>query len=145
MTIRQKKEFLRRYRSLRREERTIRDEIKALEISTMSASAEIGDGMPRSSEPRGLEEYAARKDILVRKLQSVLWECINQQILIEISINSLESATERTIIRQKYLLGKGWDAIAEFVGYSRRQTLYIHGAALEHLEIAERSMNEEDR
>ena len=144
ITIKAKKEFLRKYKSLKREEKTIREEIAALEISTMTASVGIGDGMPHSHEPKGLEEYAAKKDALVRKLQKVLWDCINQQILIEISINSLESATERTIVRQRYLLFKDWDTIADFVGYSRRQTLYIHGAALGHLEIAKRSFDEDN-
>ncbi len=142
MTIKAKKEFLRRYKVLRREEKTIREEIAALSVSAMSASAKIGDGMPHSHEPKGLEEYAARLDALERKLKAILWDCINQQILIEIAINGLENATERVIMRQRYILSKGWEEIADFTGYSRRQTLYLHGAALEHLEIPERSFDE---
>jgi len=142
MTSKQKKDFLRGYKSLRKEEKTIREEIAALEVATMSASVGMGDGMPHAHDPKGLEEYAARKDQLERKLQGVLWECINEQIRVEISINSLENSTERIIMRQRYILFKGWDEISEFVGYSRRQTLYLHGAALGHLEIPERSLDE---
>lgn len=143
MTIKQKKDFLRAYKTLKKEEKTIREEIAALEVAAISASANIGDGMPHSHEPKGLEEYAAKKDTLERKLKAILWRCINQQILIEISINNLENATERILLRQRYLLLKGWDEIADFTGYSRRQTLYIHGAALEHLEVVRRSFDEE--
>ncbi len=140
-TIKAKKDFLRTYRSLKREEKTIREEIAALELSAINISVGVGDGMPHSHDPKGLEEYIARKDQLERKLQGVLWECINQQILIEISINSLPNATERTILRQRYLLFKDWDIIADFVGYSRRQTLYIHGAALKNLEVVKHELS----
>lgn len=134
-TTKEKKEFLRTYKALRKEEKTIREEIAALEVATMSASVGMGDGLPHAHTPKGLEEYAAKKDQLERRLKAILWDCINQQILIEISINALESATERTILRRRYLLFKSWEEIADFVGYSRRQTLYIHVAALKNIEV----------
>ena len=49
---------------------------------------------------------------------------------IHTKIEQLENPTERAVLTERYINVKSWEEIAEIIGYSDRNTRYLHGKAL---------------
>ena len=130
--IEQKKEYLRSYRKTRAEEKAIRESIEELRLNKMSPSLGVQDGMPKGSGGSDLSGYAARLDELERKLQVKQKKAVILMCNIADSIAEMEDATERTLLRYRYICGYTWEKIAVELGYSWRQVHYIHGKALQN-------------
>ena len=130
--IEQKKEYLRSYRKTRAEEKAIRESIEELRLNKMSPSLGVQDGMPKGSGGSDLSGYAARLDELERKLQEKHDTAVHLMGEITTSIDAMENATERTLLRLRYICGYTWERIAVELGYSWRQVHYIHGKALQN-------------
>ena len=45
-------------------------------------------------------------------------------------IELLENPTEKAVLTERYINVKSWEEIAEIIGYSDRNTRYLHGRAL---------------
>ncbi len=49
-------------------------------------------------------------------------------------IATVPDSRRRTVLERKYILNQNWEIIAEKMGYSPRQIMRIHNAAIEELE-----------
>ena len=130
--IEQKKEYLRSYRKIRAEAEAIQESINELRLNKMSPSLGAQDGMPRGNGSSDLSGYAARLDELERKLQEKHDTAVHLMGEITTSIDAMENATERALLRLRYICGYTWERIAVELGYSWRQVHYIHGKALQN-------------
>ena len=126
----QKKEYLRSYRKTRAEEKAIRESIEELRLNKMSPSLGVQDGMPKGSGGSDLSGYAARLDELERKLQVKQKKAVILMCNIADSIAEMEDATERTLLRYRYICGYTWEKIAEEMNCSVRWIHKKHGKAL---------------
>lgn len=133
MTIEEKKEYLKSYRKIGRELRSLSEEINQLRLSQIMPGI-ISDGLPKSSGGSDLSGYAARLDELERKLREKAAELYKRQTEIEANISAMKDANERTVLRNYYLCGMPWERVAVEMGYSWRQIHRIHGEALIHFE-----------
>ena len=133
MTTEEKKEYLRSYRKVGRELRSLSEEINQLRLSQIMPGI-VSDGLPKGSGGSDLSGYAARLDELERGLREKAAELYRRQTEIEADISAMEDANERTVLRNYYLCGMTWERVAEAMGYSWRQIHRIHGEALIHFE-----------
>ena len=133
MTIEEKKEYLKSYRKIGRELRSLSEEINQLRLSQIMPGI-VSDGLPKSSGGSDLSGYAARLDELERKLREKAAELYKRQTEIETNISAMEDTNERTVLRNYYLCGMPWERVAVEMGYSWRQIHRIHGEALIHFE-----------
>lgn len=112
----------------------LEQEIKHLQAVKTSLSSHVYDGMPRGrGVRRDLSDYVARLDRLEERLTEEKERLAVQLEELTAKINSFPAAheEERLILHLRYIRGLDWYEIGEQVGYSRRQVLRIHGAALE--------------
>ena len=133
MTIEEKKEYLKSYRKIGRELRSLSEEINQLRLSQIMPGI-VADGLPKSNGGSDLSGYAARLDELERKLREKAAELYKRQTEIEANISAMKDANERTVLRNYYLCGMTWERVAEVMGYSWAQVHRIHGRALAHFE-----------
>lgn len=124
-----KKEYLRSYRKCVFRERDILDEIQRLRSDKMFPSV-INDGMPRSNECSDLSDYIVLMDRQIEALKRERLDKMRIYTDIENRIKTMDDETEKEILRLKYLVGKSFDQIAVYLGYSYRHVTRIHGNAL---------------
>ena len=130
--LEQKKAYLRSYRKAKAEAKSIQDSIDELRLNKMSPSMGGQDGMPRGSGSSDLSDYAARLDELERELKAKQMRATILMIEIESEIENMDNATERTLLRYRYIRGYTWEKIAAELGYSWRQVHNIHRSALQN-------------
>lgn len=135
MTIKEKKRALLHYRVWKARQHDLEEEIEELRLSQTSPSARIGNGMPHSHNPKGLEEYAVQLDELEKKLKDAKTACINARLSITVSIESLKDPREKRAMDLHYIQGMTWSEVAYVMNYDVRQILRIHGSALQHIRI----------
>ncbi len=133
MTIDEKKEYLKSYQKLKREIVSLEDEKRELRTNRMFPSVN-NDGMPKASGTTDLSGYAADLDRLDRLIQAKTWGLINLQHSIELSIQAVEDATERSLLRHKYLCGKTWEQVCVIMDYEWAQIHRIHARALRNFD-----------
>lgn len=133
----QKVRYLKGYYFASREIGQVRRELNAHAYDFGLKSPAITD-MPRGSGGGDLSRYIIKAETLMERIESRREKQL--QIMSEISdtIDGLEDAEERLILRYRYLvLDHGrlmtWEQIARICHYSRRSVLRIHERALEHL------------
>lgn len=130
----QKKLFLRSY--LRDKQAVIRIEEQLAELRANKISPSvINDGMPHGTELSDLSDYAARVDELERELIQKRYDRICSFQKVQAAIEAVEDEAEKDLLTYRYLRGMKWEEIAVKMGYSWRKIHYLHGDALEHLEI----------
>ena len=132
------KSDFRNYRILLFEVQQLRDQLEVLESSLYSAKGQRFTSTPRvSSGDRSTMDGAVQRHIeLVALYQEKLATKEAQQLLIEQAIDALADPAERAVMRERYIKGKGWQAIAREMqkqGYSERQMYRLHGFALAKL------------
>lgn len=125
----------RNYRILLFEVQQLKEQLEALESSLYSPKGQRFTSTPRvpSGERSTMDGAVQRHMDLVELYQEKLAEKEAKQILIETAIDSLEDTGERVVMRERYIKGKGWQAIAwemQKQGYSERQMYRLHGFAL---------------
>lgn len=132
------KSDFRSYRILLFEVQQLREQVEALESSLYSAKGQRFTSTPRvpSGERSTMDGAVQRHMELVALYREKLAAKEAQQILIEQAIDSLADPAERVVMRERYIKGKGWQAIAwemQKQGYSERQMYRLHGFALAKL------------
>ncbi|MEI3175612.1 MAG: sigma factor-like helix-turn-helix DNA-binding protein [Lachnospiraceae bacterium] len=137
MTIEEKKEYLKSYRKIGRELRSLSEEIRQLRDAWVLPSI-VADGLPKSNGGSDLSGYAARLDELERKLREKAAELYKRQTEIEANISAMKDANERTVLRNYYLCGMTWERVAVEMGYSWQYIHKIHGRALQNFERGDR-------
>ena len=133
------KERLRQYQQLKREKDMLEEKLVELESAMTSPRIQKLDGMPQGQHQGGslmdllVEQHLALKAMYASKLRE-----LNDTLLdIETAIESLTDATERNLMRLRYIDGLRWEEVTVFVGYSWQQTHRIHARALERLRAEE--------
>lgn len=126
------------YRALLLEVQQLKDQLQTLESSLYSPKGQRFTSTPRvPSGDRSTMDGAVEAHIkLERWYREQLEEKEAQQLAIEQAIASLSDTPERVVMRERYILGKGWPAIVskmQKAGYSERTTYRLHGYALAKL------------
>lgn len=130
-----KKLFLKSYLRDKQAVRRIEEQLAELRLSKLSPGMSMGDGMPHGSDMRDLSDYAAKVDELERELIRKRFDRIQSFRKVQAAIEELEDEAEKDLLTYRYLRGMKWEEIAVKTGYSWRKIHYLHGDALEHLEI----------
>ena len=126
-----KKEYLKSYRDAVIAETQIKEEIDQLRLDKMFPSL-VQDGMPHGSGSSDLSAYAAKLDELLRELEDQMNERIQLRREIVRKIESMDSETEKAVLRYRYIHMLKWEEIAVKMHYGYRNILKVHGRALEH-------------
>ena len=133
------KERLRQYQQLKIEKERLEEKLTEFESTMNSPRIQKLDGMPHG-QPQGgslmdmlVEQHLTLKNMYASKLRE-----LNETLMdIETAIEGLTDATERNLMRLRYIDGLKWEEITLAIGYSWQQTHRIHARALERLRAAE--------
>lgn len=125
-----KKEYLKSYRDAVIAETQIKEEIDQLRLDKMFPSL-VQDGMPHGSGSRDLSAYAAKLDELLSELEEQMNERIQLRREIVRKIESMDSETEKAVLRYRYIHMLKWEEIKERLHMtSLRYVFKVHGRAL---------------
>ena len=125
---------MRNYRALKRELKQIEERLTAVETALYSPKIQKLTGMPAggSHEGSALEAMATSHMELRDHYARKMGELAAELLVIENAIDAL-SATERTLLRFRYIEGLTWEEVCVAMSYSWRQTHNLHSKALEAL------------
>ena len=124
------KTYLRRARELDTLVHTKLNEINRLrELAECLSSPKLGERVTSSKGNTSMQTVDKIVDLQaeVNKEIAVLVDLIAE---IHTKIEQLENPTERAVLTERYINVKSWEEIAEIIGYSDRNTRYLHGRAL---------------
>ena len=131
-TVEEKKEYLKSYRETKYDIESIRESINELRSNRMNPSLGKQDGMPRGNGSSDLSGYAVQLDELERMLRTKIKKSVILLIRITTEINEMESVTERSLLRYRYICGLTWEQIMRKMDYSWGQIHNIHRKALQN-------------
>ena len=124
------KTYLRKARELDTLVHTKLSEIDRLrELAECLSSPKLGERVTSSNGNTSMQTVDKIVDLQaeVNKEIAVLVDLIAE---IHTKIEQLENPTERAVLTERYINVKSWEEIAEIIGYSDRNTRYLHGRAL---------------
>ena len=124
------KTYLRKARELDTLVHTKLSEIDRLrELAECLSSPRMGDKVSSNKGNTSMQTVDKIVDLQaeVNKEIAVLVDLIAE---IHTKIEQLENPTERAVLTERYINVKSWEEIAEIIGYSDRNTRYLHGKAL---------------
>lgn len=114
-------------------ERELLEEIEEVR-SRYTGHAIMYSDMPKAhNSEHDLSDYMSEVDTLLQRLQSRQKQIIAVYSDIDRAIEQMDSVTEKSLLRYRYLLGYEWEEIADKMGYALRSVYRIHGDALAHL------------
>lgn len=129
-----KKEYLQSYRYAVIAETQIKEEIDQLRMDKMFPGL-VQDGMPHGSGGSDLSAYAAKLDELLIELKDQMDKRIQLRREIVKKIESMDSETEKAVLRYRYIHMLKWEEIKERLHMtSLRYVFKIHGRALNNFE-----------
>lgn len=131
-----KKEFLNNYKNLCRKIKSLEEQLQSLKEVEQSAKIQQLTDMPKSGRQTDLSDYIVRAEKVMSKIIKLKRECEGRKLEIENIIADMQDGIEADILRKRYLEFKTWEQICVEIGYSWRQTHYIHSKALSNLKIA---------
>lgn len=129
-----KKEYLRSYRTAKRREKYILEEIQRLRADKMFPSLVV-DGMPHGSGGGDLARYMELVEEQIEKLGKERLEAAEAYTGIECRIRQMKNETEKEVLRLRYIRGMKWEDIAVEMGYSWKHIHRIHGSALRNFKM----------
>lgn len=137
MTSAEKKAYLYGYKRARERISRLQIQYNQLFYSELMPGIQ-SDGMPHAHDPKGLEEYAARRDEILRGIAKAKQECIETLDEIAWNIEQIQSDSakntenEKTVLMLRYIEDLEWHEVAERMAYSRSHVDRLHGYALLH-------------
>ena len=137
MTSQEKKAYLYGYKRARERISRLQIQYNQLFYSELMPGIQ-SDGMPHAHDPKGLEEYAARRDEILRNIAKAKQECIETLDEIAWNIEQTQSDSpkntenEKTVLMLRYIEDLEWHEVAERMAYSRSHVDRLHGYALLH-------------
>jgi hypothetical protein len=131
-----KKEYLRRYRSSKRREKNILEEIQRLRMDKMFPSV-IYDDMPRAHNHKDLSDYAVVIDEQIQDLKIERLKRAKTYTDIEKKIREMKDDNEQELLRFRYIQGKSFEEIAVYMGYVYGHIIRLHRKALYNISITE--------
>ena len=124
------KTYLRKARELDTLVHTKLSEIDRLrELAECLSSPKLGERVTSSNGNTSMQTVDKIVDLQaeVNKEIAVLVDLIAE---IHTKIEQLDDLTERAVLTERYINGRSWEEIAGIIGYSGRNTRYLHGRAL---------------
>ena len=134
ISIDQKKQYLKSYRSTLWNIQLLEDEIQMFQ-SFSNTPSYIIHPVCGTQAFTDYTSYRTQIDTQIARLQAKRLESIRYYQEILQCISAIEDPTEQTLLRLKYIHGNTLESIAETLNYSLRQIHNIHRHALEHLTI----------
>lgn len=134
ISIDQKKQYLKSYRSTLWNIQLLEDEIQMFQ-SFSNTPSYIIHPVYGTQTFTDYTSYRTQIDTQITLLQAKRLESIRYYRKILQCISAIEDPTEQTLLRLKYIHGNTLESIAETLNYSLRQIHNIHRHALEHLTI----------
>ena len=134
ISIDQKKQYLKSYRSTLWNIQLLEDEIQMFQ-SFSNTPSYIIHPVYGTQTFTDYTSYRTQIDTQITRLQAKRLESIRYYRKILQCISTIEDPTEQTPLRLKYIHGNTLESIAETLNYSLRQIHNIHRHALEHLTI----------
>ena len=112
----------------------LQKEIERVEATLDGLKAPSWDGMPRGSDVsdpvlQAVEQY----DTLLCRHRAQEAALAAALVEVETLIASLDSPTQRDLLRYRYIDGLTWEAVCVAINYGWRQAHNLHGAALDKL------------
>ena len=127
------KEELKEHIRLKQEIADLKENIEKLRLQAQSISATRITGAPAGSgSPDKIADNLARVDNLIQHYQQKIERLLIQQKRIEEAIESLP-ASERLLMRYRYIDGLDWIDVAANMNYSWRHMHRIHSKILKKL------------
>lgn len=123
---------LRAYQMAKKDVEKINEELKEMESRLYSPKAPSLDGMPKASGVTGMDDLIIKYLDLQRKYKRRMADMVKAFEEIDEEINLLP-ASERYVIRCRYVLGMTVREIAEELSYSERQVARIQKRAMSFL------------
>jgi len=130
------KEYLQQYRKAAdAEQLALLDlaETRALLGSTRSALNNI-DSIRGTADEAFLSRDIERQEALERRLLAKIHKCRRWQARVRRTVNRVEPAGFRKILKMRYILGMSWEGIAGSLHMDERYVYKLHGKALQYLE-----------
>lgn len=131
-----KKEYLNSYKNLCRKLKSLEDQLQSLREVEQSAKIQQLSDMPKGGKQTDLSDVMVSLEVVFTKIIRARAECLKMKLEIESNIADMEDGVEADILRKRYLEFKTWEQICVEIGYSWRQTHYIHSRALSNFNIA---------
>ncbi|MCH5186819.1 MAG: DUF1492 domain-containing protein [Oscillospiraceae bacterium] len=83
------------------------------------------------------EEIVVKICSLEERIQSEIDDYVDVQREIREAIVNVKNPNERLLLRERYIIFRSWEDIAEKMGYSVRSVYTIHGRALRKIKVPE--------
>ena len=131
-----KKEYLNRYKDLCKKLKSLEDQLQSLREVEQSAKIQQLSDMPKGGKQTDLSDVMVSLEVVFTKIIRTRAECLYKKLEIESRIADMGDGIEADILRKRYLEFKPWEQICVEIGYSWRQTHYLHSRALSNLNIA---------
>ena len=135
MTIEEKKEFLKSYRSEYNKWKALEEQKKEIIADSLSAKAQSYDDMPKSHVKTDLSDIAVRLEKIMKDIDEQIAEFIAIKVRIQSAILDVSDGTERRVLVERYLHFNRWEKISHIMDYSEREIHRLHGRALQHIEL----------
>jgi len=131
-----KKEYLNSYKKLCNKLKSLEDQLQSLRETEESAKIPSISDMPKAHNQTDLSDVMVRIEEVYTKIVRLRAVCIKRKLEIEDRIADMPDGIEADILRKRYIEFKPWEQICIEIGYSSRQTHYLHSRALSNFNIA---------
>lgn len=129
-------EYLQRYLDARNEALEIEYRIEALvKQYAMPSAIEYSDMPKAQNTEHDLSDYIVKLDELTQELHRKRAECLEIMADINDRVETMEDATERTVLRYRYIHGMKIETIADIMHMTERNVYYIRDKALQHFPL----------
>ena len=129
-------EYLQRYLDARNEALEIEYRIEALvKQYAMPSAIEYSDMPKAQNAEHDLSDYIVKLEELTQELHKKREECLGIMSDINDRVETMEDATERTVLRYRYIHGMKIETIADVMHMTERNVYYIRDKALQHFPL----------
>lgn len=135
MTNEEKKQYLKAYRRLQNDIDQKLGECEKWRCLAEKATAVISN-TPKGHGANRIESAVEHVIVLEKQIDEEIDQLISLRRKIEKAIYGIPDNTLRMIMKYRYIDGDTWEAIAEKIHYSYRNVCYMHGKALNLINIA---------
>lgn len=139
MTNKEKKEWLKRYGDLDREINSLLREQESWRALLLRVTPAYSMSAKGSSDPHSKDNIYSRIAELNDQINAAIDRRLDIRAEINAAIEQVQSDRQRTLLRLRYIEGKKWDDIAEYMHYDidGRKVFSLHGRALLSLKVKE--------
>ena len=124
------REFLNSAYQIERRVKILERQIMEAEALALKITPTIKETPGAARQDSKVESAAVKAADYQKRLQLQLDYLINAKLDIEATIASIADTNQRDILRMRYLLCMGWEAIARNMNYSSRHVFRVHENAI---------------